>query len=112
MDSIDLSGNEAFEDAGIYTYQQATNKLTQVTGELNVVYGYDANGNITSANNRAFVYDLSNRLVRVEDNGATVGEYVYNASNQRIKKIVQGATQFKAGGQVYFVCIIIIKRQG
>jgi RHS repeat-associated protein len=93
LDAIEPSANEVFEDAGMYTYQQATNKLTQVTGELNVIYGYDANGNITSANNRNFIYDLSNRLIRVKDNGVTLGEYVYNASNQRIKKIVQGATR-------------------
>ena len=93
IDAIEPSGNEVFEDAGIYTYQQTTNKLTQVQGELNIIYGYDANGNITSANNRTFTYDLSNRLIRVENNGTTVGEYVYNANNQRIKKIVQGATR-------------------
>jgi RHS repeat-associated protein len=93
LDSIEPSGNESFEDGGTYTYQQATNKLTQMTGDLNVMFGYDANGNITSANNRTFVYDLSNRLIRVEENGVTLGEYVYNANNQRIKKIVQGATR-------------------
>jgi RHS repeat-associated protein len=93
LDAIEPSGNEVLEDAGTYTYQQATNRLTQVQGELNVVYGYDANGNITSANNRTFVYDLSNRLIRVEDNGITIAEYVYNASNQRIKKVAQGVTR-------------------
>jgi RHS repeat-associated protein len=93
LDPIEPSGNEIFEDAGTYTYQHATNKLTQVQGELNVVYGYDANGNITSANNRTYIYDLSNRLIRVEDNAVTSAEYVYNANNQRIKKIVQGATR-------------------
>jgi RHS repeat-associated protein len=93
LDTIEPSGNEVFEDAGIYTYQQATNKLTQVTGEINVVYGYDANGNITSANNRIFVYDLSNRLIRVEDNGLIIAEYVYNGLNQRIKKILPSETR-------------------
>jgi len=88
IDAIQPPGNETLEDAGAYTYQQATNKLTQVEGELNVVYGYDANGNITAANNRTFVYDLSNRLLRVEDDGVTIAQYVYNALNQRIKKIL------------------------
>lgn len=81
------------ENAGLYTYQQATNKLTQVQGELNIVYGYDANGNITSANNRTFVYDLSNRLIRVEENSVTIAEYVYNGLNQRIKKILPAETR-------------------
>ena len=60
---------------------------------MNVVYGYDANGNITSANNRTFTYDLSNRLIKVEDNGVTIADYVYNALNQRIKKILPGETR-------------------
>ena len=90
MDGSPLSTDE---NAGAYTYQQATNKLTQIQGELNVVYGYDANGNITSANNRTFVYDLSNRLIRVEDNAVTIAEYVYNALNQRIKKILPTETR-------------------
>jgi len=78
------------QNAGFYAYQQATNKLTQIQGELNVVYGYDANGNITSANNRTFTYDLSNRLITVQEGSTTLAEYVYNALNQRIKKILPG----------------------
>jgi RHS repeat-associated protein len=86
-------GNEIFEDAGTYSYQQATNKLTEVSGELNVVYGYDANGNITSANDRTYVYDLSNRLIGVLEGETPVVEYVYNANNQRIKKILPTETR-------------------
>ncbi len=93
IDVIQPPGNESLEDAGAYTYQQATNKLTQVEGELNVVYGYDANGNITSANNRTFTYDLSNRLVTVQDDGVTIAQYEYNALNQRIKKILPTGTR-------------------
>ena len=92
IDAIGPPWIEAFEDAGIYTYQQATNKLTQIQGELNVVYGYDANGNIVTANNRTFTYDLSNRLITVQEGSTTLGQYVYNALNQRIKKTVQGQT--------------------
>jgi len=87
---VDTTPLASDENAGTYTYQQATNRLTQVQGELNVVYGYDANGNITSANNRTYVYDLSNRLIRVQENSVTIAEYVYNALNQRIKKILPG----------------------
>jgi YD repeat-containing protein len=86
-------GNEIFEDGGTYTYQQATNKLTEVQGELNVVYGYDANGNITSANDRTYVYDLSNRLASVLDNGTPIVGYAYNALNQRIKKVLPTETR-------------------
>jgi len=58
-----------------------------------VVYSYDANGNIISANSRTFVYDLFNRLIRVEESGITLGEYVYNGLNQRIKKILPTETR-------------------
>ena len=93
QDAVEPPGSEVSEDAGAYTYQQATNKLTQVQGELNVVYGYDANGNITSANNRTFTYDLSNRLITVEENSVTLAQYVYNGLNQRGKKILPGETR-------------------
>lgn len=90
---VDTDPLASDENAGLYTYQQATNKLTQIQGELNVVYGYDENGNISLANNRTFVYDLSNRLIRVEDNSVTIAEYVYNGLNQRISKILPGETR-------------------
>ncbi len=93
IDSIQPPGNETLDDQGAYTYQQATNKLTQIEGELNVIYGHDANGNITSANNRTFTYDLSNRLIMVQDDGVTIAEYVYNALNQRMEKILPTSTR-------------------
>jgi len=90
---VDTEPLASDENAGLYTYQQATNKLMKIQGELNVVYGYDANGNITSANNRTFTYDLSNRLIMVQDDGVTIAQYVYNALNQRINKILTGETR-------------------
>jgi len=93
IDDAEAAGNEAFEGAGVYSYEQGTNLLADIWREVPVVYGYDENGNTISANNRTFVYDLSNRLILVQDDGVTIAEYVYNALNQRIKKILPTGTR-------------------
>ena len=72
---------------------QGTNILADIQGEANVVYDYDENGNTISANNRTFVYDLSNRLITVQEVSVTIAQYVYNALNQRIKKILPAETR-------------------
>ena len=72
LDSINPSGSEALEIPEVYTYQQGTNKLTHTEGTVPVNYGYDANGNITSENTWTYLYDLSNRLVRLEENSETL----------------------------------------
>jgi uncharacterized protein RhaS with RHS repeats len=51
----------------MYNYQQGTKKLTHTEGTVPVNYGYDANGNIASENTWTYVYDLSNRLIRLEE---------------------------------------------
>jgi RHS repeat-associated protein len=92
VDDNEPQGNEALESAGIYSYDQGTNLLADIQAGSPVVYDYDENGNIVSANNRTFTYDLSNRLITVQEGSTTLGQYVYNAINQRIKKTVQGQT--------------------
>jgi RHS repeat-associated protein len=93
LDVVNPPGGEVLEAPGTYSYQQATNKLTHIDGTPIFDFGYDANGNIISANNRAFIYDLSNQLVRVEDNGTTIAQYVYNGIGQRTKKNAQGSVR-------------------
>jgi YD repeat-containing protein len=90
IDDGEAAGNEALETAGAYTYDQGTNLLGDIRKEIPIVYDCDENGNTISANNRAYVYDLSNRLITVQEGSTTLGQYVYNALNQRIKKTVQG----------------------
>jgi len=90
IDDGEAAGNETLESAGIYSYDQGTNLLADMWREIPVVYDYDENGNTISANNRTFTYDLSNRLITVQEGSTTLGQYVYNALNQRIKKTVQG----------------------
>jgi len=71
-----------------YTYITGTNRLQGVTGP--VVYTYDANGNITGIGNKVLTYNQNNRLVMVEENGTTLGEYAYNGLGQRMIKIESG----------------------
>lgn len=103
LDSVNPPGGEVFGPVGTYTYQTGTNKLTHITGTPPIDFGYDANGNITSTNNRTFIYDLSNQLVRVQDNGTTVAEYVYNGIGQRIKKNAQGSVRVFHYNQVGYL---------
>jgi RHS repeat-associated protein len=93
LDVVNPSGGEVLEAPGTYSYQQATNKLTHIDGTPIFDFGYDPNGNITSENTRTFVYDFSNQLIRVEDNGTTIAQYVYNGIGQRIKKNAQGSVR-------------------
>jgi RHS repeat-associated protein len=92
IDDGESAGNEALETAGLYTYDQGTNLLADMWREVPVVYDYDEDGNTISANNRTFTYDLSNRLITVQEGSTTLGQYVYNALNQRIKKILPAET--------------------
>jgi len=71
-----------------YAYEPGTHKLTGITGPGAQTFGYDAVGNITSKNSQTLIYNLKNRLIRITDQGTTVGEYVYNGKGQRIKKTV------------------------
>lgn len=75
-----------------YAYEAGTHKLTGITGPGAQTFGYDAVGNITSKNTQNLIYNLNNRLIRITDQGTTVGEYVYNGKGQRIKKTVGADT--------------------
>jgi RHS repeat-associated protein len=93
IDDAEAAGNEALETAGIYSYDQGTNLLADMWREIPVVYDYDENGNTISVDNRTFTYDLSNRLIAVQEASTNLGQYVYNALNQRIKKILSTETR-------------------
>jgi YD repeat-containing protein len=73
-----------------YTYLTGTNKLDEITGQTNVSFTHDDNGNITVKGNQGFVYDQSNRLIEARLDGQLKGEYTYNALGQRASKTVHG----------------------
>jgi RHS repeat-associated protein len=78
--------------ADSYTYQAGTNRLAQVTGANPAAFSYDANGNITDVEDRTFVYNQNNRLIRVEDVSGILAVYTYNGLGQREIKEVDGVT--------------------
>lgn len=53
-------------------------------------YRYDAVGRTISIGTRELEYDGFGRLVRVFDNGQPLAHYAYNASGERIRKVVHG----------------------
>ncbi len=93
LDVVNPPGGEVLDPPGTYTYQTATNKLTHIEGTSSIDFAYDANANITSETGWTYVYDLSNQLVTVLNNGNQVGAYTYNGAGQRIKKVTQTETR-------------------
>jgi len=89
----------------IHELDAGSNRLLRVSGAMLRGYGYDAAGNRTSESgsgmaDRGFEYDGFNRLrrVRLLGSGQVVGEYAYNAFNQRATKSTSsGLTRFAFG---------------
>ena len=78
---------------GTYGYQSGTHWLTSIDTASRT---YDANGN-TTGNAAAgqvwgYGYNGRNRMTVVQQNGATVGSYVYNANGERVLKTVGSAS--------------------
>jgi RHS repeat-associated protein len=69
-----------------------TNRLQEINNVNTMLFTYDANGNTTGIGNKALIYNLNNRLIRVEQNGSILGEYTYNGLGQRVTKKVGGVT--------------------
>jgi len=63
-----------------------------ITDTDTVTYTYDLNGNITGIGDMVLTYNQNNRLVMVEEDSVTLGEYTYNGLGQRIIKEADGVT--------------------
>jgi RHS repeat-associated protein len=87
-------GNRTYEttNTGNTTYAYNANKLASVSGEKTFSFNYDSNGNTTGENTKQYIYSQNQRLTQVTDTGTVLGEYVYNAKGQRVKKTVNGQT--------------------
>ena len=93
--SYDGAGNRTARTMNDYTeeysYVPGSNRLRAVTADAaDANYVYDAAGNPTGIGSTTLVYNQSNRLIRVEENSTTTGEYVYNALGQRVIKTAGG----------------------
>ena len=87
-------GNRTYEttNTGNTTYAYNANKLASASGEKIFNFSYDNDGNTTAENNKQYIYNQNQRLTRVTDTCIVIGEYVYNAKGQRVKKTVNGQT--------------------
>jgi RHS repeat-associated protein len=85
---------------GAYLYTSGTHQLASING---ISRANDANGNTTGASSAGqtwgYGYNGRNRMTVVQANGATVGNYIYNALGQRIQKNTTAPT---ATTQRYF----------
>ncbi|GAA0680673.1 RHS repeat protein [Dyella marensis] len=82
-----LSKASAGLATGAYGYQTNSHWLTSIGSSA---FTYDANGNVTGnatgGETFGYGYNGRNRLIVVQRNGQTVGNYTYNAAGQRIAK--------------------------
>ena len=112
--TYDAAGNRETEQdrdpAGVlqadklYSYDDR-NRLIEVTDAIDasrsVSYGFDANGNQISRTPSSgafmgFVFDVRDRLIRVEEDALPIGSYRYDASGLRVSK-------FTATGEARYV---------
>jgi len=94
--TYDAIGNRLTKNTDDYTYPSTSSKLSDVEGDG---VTYDGAGNITDDTARDYTIDAANRLASIEISSSTVGEYVYNASNQRTEKTVSSVTTHYVYGQ-------------
>lgn len=78
---------------GAYKYKAGTHWLTNMGAATRT---YDVNGNTTGSSAAGTVwgygYNGRNRMTLVQQNGTTVGTYVYNALGQRVAKSLSATT--------------------
>jgi len=95
-----------------FTYDNVGNRLTykgsvpwqySANNELlttnDATYDYDANGNTISRTEGSsvvnFIYDIENRLIRVEDGSSNViAQYAYDPFGRRLSKTVDSTTTY------------------
>lgn len=59
-----------------YTY--SANRLMTATGGKTFTFSYDSNGNAMTEDQRQYVYNQNQRLIKALDNAAVLGQYVYD----------------------------------
>ena len=94
--NYDPVGNRSVETTGegVTNYSYSNNKLLSSTGVKPFTFSYDNNGNTISENQRQYVYNQNQRLIKAVENGNTLGEYKYNGNGQRVKKTANGKTTY------------------
>lgn len=93
--NYDANGNRLSEFSGTenhtYSIDTSSNRLLAVD---NTAYEYDANGNLVNDGEHSYQYDARDRLVTVDDGSS--GAYRYNASGQRVYKLIGDGRDYLA----------------
>ncbi|HEY6871847.1 MAG TPA: RHS repeat-associated core domain-containing protein [Geobacteraceae bacterium] len=95
LTQVDITGTSS------YGYQAGSNRLISITGANPTSFSYDANGNTLTDNAKAYTYNQNQRLIRAAT--TQTGDYIYNASGQRVKKTVAETTtvfHYDTGGRL------------
>jgi RHS repeat-associated protein len=91
--TYDKVGNRAGKDSITYTIN-SVNEVTALSDGTS--FTYNDNGNRTQKTNGDdtwdYTYDYANRLIKVEENDSTIGEYVYDGDGKRLQKIENSIT--------------------
>ena len=94
--TYDTAGNRLTRtlntESDTYTYDSVTGRLQSVTGSNPTTLTYDASGRTTGLGSLTLTYNDRGRLAQVSNTGGTLGQYTYNALEQRIIKTAGGVT--------------------
>jgi RHS repeat-associated protein len=85
--TYDKAGNRVEKDSITYTIN-SVNEVTALSDGTS--FSYDDNGNriqkTKGDDTWDFTYDYVNRLIKIEENDSTIGEYVYDGNGKRLQK--------------------------
>ena len=89
--TYDATGNRTadYRNAAptLYGYDLASQRLLSLSGAKADALQYDANGNVTQAGGKTFVYAPDQRLKSVSQGGAEIARYAYDGLGRRIRKL-------------------------
>lgn len=98
--SYDAVGNRigSAQQPGAWQYNADNQLLEYGTGVAKTSYIYTLTGHVATETKaghaRNFIYDASDRLISVNDNGVEVSRYAYDPLGRRISKTIQGKTLY------------------
>ena len=79
----------------------STNRLDQYTDVTGEAHSYDANGNLTSAGSRSYIYSAQNQLLEATTLTGGIARYSYGPAARRVRKDVDGTiTSFIHAGEI------------
>ena len=85
--TYDSVGNRTLENVGgvatTYIYDNADQIINTVTGTVTTPYGYDANGNQTTAGTRIATYNTAMQTVSIKDGANPTTTYTYDGNGNR-----------------------------